>query len=271
MTRRASVLCLVIVSSVVFTSCANPYRKFYHHRQISREASTSIIPSTTEPEVYSGRDLDKDWVAMTENGFALLGYSNFNGPVQSFEKAKEQGRDVKAAVVLVYSKYSHTVTGAIPYTIQNPSQKVVTNSSGNVYGTDGGTASYSGTSTATVPGGYTTHSIPYSIRRFDQFASYWVRIKPPRLGMAFRELRSDEHAVIGRNHGLYVTAVMKGSPAFKADFFRGDIIIAIGDREIVDPASFYKAVEEYTGQEVTIVFIRNSKEQSAKVRLQSAE
>src|SRR4029453_6131650 len=153
MTRRASVLCLVIVSSVVFTSCANPYRKFYHHRQISREASTSIIPSTTEPEVYSGRDLDKDWVAMTENGFALLGYSNFNGPVQSFEKAKEQGRDVKAAVVLVYSKYSHTVTGAIPYTIQNPSQKVVTNSSGNVYGTDGGTASYSGTSTATVPGG----------------------------------------------------------------------------------------------------------------------
>jgi hypothetical protein len=56
---------------------------------------------------------------MVEDGYRLKGVSNFNGPEQGPKGALDQARKVGAAVVIVYSKHTETISGVTPLTMLN--------------------------------------------------------------------------------------------------------------------------------------------------------
>jgi S1-C subfamily serine protease len=65
---------------------------------------------------------------------------------------------------------------------------------------------------------------------------------------------------------LSVIAVIKGSPAFRSDFFKGDILRKIGDTDMYEVKDFQAALQKYEGQNVNVQFVRDSKEQEKDVK-----
>lgn len=267
MRTKRTQLTLPVMLLVGAAGCVSGFKQFYVD-QLGPNRSRAEVHAG-EPEVYSGRDPEQDFVAMVESGYILTGYSSFNGPSANLAQAKAQARSVRAAVVLVYSKYTNTVSGVTPLVINNPDQTVTTQSQGTVYGS-GGSASYTGTSTTTVPGGYSVYNIPYSVARFDQMATFWVRGKPPVLGVYVRDLTPEERAQLQRNRGVVVTAVIKQSPAFKADVLHNDVLLRIGSDDIDDVSGFMAVVPRYAGEEVDLVFLRSGESRTVRVRLNTA-
>ncbi len=205
---------------------------------------------------------------MVENGFAAIGYSSFNsGPVDA-SAALKQGKAVGAAIVIVQSRYTHTVTGSIPYTVQNPDQIVTTYSQGNIYGT-GGYANFRGTSLSTVPGGSTTYQVPYSVDRSDYVATYWVKRKPPVLGVIGSDLPDAIRQKLQTNRGVLVIAVLKGSPAYNADVLKGDVLVGIDNDSTPDARSFLDIVAKYAGKSVTLKILRDGRKMDISLTLRT--
>jgi serine protease Do len=258
--------------SLVFLAClgcvTNGHQQFYTDLLKGKAPSETshLIFHVGNPEVYSSSDPETDGLAMFENGFELIGYSNFNGAMSSANDPAAQARLVRAAVVLVHGKFSHSVTGSMPYTVFTPGKTVTTTSQGTVYGT-GGSATYSGSTSTYVPGTTSTHQRSYQIDRYDQSASFWVKTKPPRLGILPRELTPEERNLYQRNRGLVVRGVMKESPAFFADFLRGDVILRIGDDDVYDRSTYFSALDKYQGREVVITYLRAGREENKTLRM----
>jgi hypothetical protein len=202
---------------------------------------------------------------MLEDGYNLVGISLFNGGKNvNVNAALEQATKVHASVVLVYSKYTHTLSGSIPLTLPD-TQTSTTTLSGNVMD-PGGSVSYSGSAYSTTYGTKTTY-IPYSVQRFDYFAAYWIKLKPPVFGVYVQELSAELRQKIGSNKGVVVIAVVKGSPAFYADILRGDILKQIGNHEIFDPKIFVEVSSRYAGKKVEVKCLRDGKEFTKEILL----
>ena len=257
---------------LLFTGCANPYSRFYTDQlggQSIHEVR-ALITHEGEPRLYATSDHGRDSRALQENNYYRIGYSNFNASAIDSKKALRQAKKVGAAIVLIQSRYTNTVTGSIPYTVSNPSQTVTSHHSGTVYAS-GGYGGYSGTSTTIVPGGYTTHQIPYSVNRYDYLATFWVKGTRPRLGVQPEDLSDDLRRKIGSNSGIVVSCVVKGSPAFKADIMRGDIITRINDEIVSDAQSLERSLDRFAGQEVVLLTLRDGRERRVELRLNPSD
>lgn len=262
-----SKLFLIPLIILLLVGCTNPYVKYYQDRTggIDIMKSPRVIVPTGNPQLFRGGDPDVDYFRMLEDGFGLIGISSFNaGNNVNVNAALEQATKVHASVALIYSKYTHTLSGSVPWTMPD-TQTSTTTLSGNVMG-PGGTASYSGSAYSTTYGTRTTY-IPYSVSRFDYFASYWIKLKPPVFGVNVQELSAELKQKIGSNKGVVVIAVVKGSPAFAADILRGDILKQIGNHEILDPKIFGEATSRYAGEKVTVKFLRDGKEFTKEILL----
>ena len=263
---RPQFLLLFLVSLTM--GCANPYQKFYTDQLGGKRLADfpNVEPHVGEPALYTTDNMERDVRAMMENGFATVGYSYFNsGPVDT-GGAVAQGKSVGASVVIVQSRYTHTVTGSIPYTVQNPNETVTTFSQGSINGR-GGYANYSGTSLTTVPGGSTTYQMPYSVQRSDYVATYWVKRKPLILGIIVSDLPDGVRQKLQTNRGVLVLIIVTGSPAFKADVLKGDVITGIGNDSVDDKRSFLENAMKYVGKQTTLKIIREGRKMEITVTL----
>ncbi len=255
---------IVLLSSILF-SCANPFTRYY--TDLTRGTDIAKLPNIIipkgEPKLFYGTDPKRDERFMTENGYMMIGYSSFNGPSVDIRKALAQAKRVHASVVIVYSRYRNTVTGAFPLILPN-TQTSTTSLHGSIYGY-GGLSDYSGTAHTTTYGSSTVY-VPFSVNRYDYMATYWVKAKFI-LGVHVEDLSPELKRKIGSNKGALVCAVVKNSPAFKADILEGDVIKKIGDIRIYDAKSVAEAVRQYKGQKVTIIILRDGKEIKKEVLL----
>jgi hypothetical protein len=254
------------IMSIFMVSCTTPFSKFYHDETGGADITkmSTVIISKDEPKVFHGSEEKKDSLKMLENGYSLIGYSSFNAGNVDEDGAITQAKKIHASVVMLYSKYTGTVSSMLPLTLPN-TQTSTTSLYGNAYGYGGYTA-YSGTATTTTYGTKTIY-IPYSVRRSDYFATYWVKLKPPIFGVYIKELTPEIKYLIGSNKGMLVYAVVKGSPAFEADILEGDIIRKIGDTYIYDKNSFRWAVAKYEGEKVNVIVLRDGKEITKSIKL----
>jgi S1-C subfamily serine protease len=254
---------LIIVGT--FVACAsNPYSRFYVSSAQPGRAAT-VSPRATI-EVLHGNDPDQDFLPMLENGYAFLGSSNFNGPAARARQALEQAQQVGATTVVLYGKYSGTVTGSVPIVLPNQPTTATTSEHGTVTG-PGGTAVYSGTAVTTVSGGSTTYNIPYRVVRYDQFASFWARAKTPILGVYYRDLNQDERSALQRNRGVVATAVVKGTPAFAADILRGDILLQVAGTDVLDVNHMNSLMQANAGRLVVLQLVRAGVMKTLNVQL----
>ncbi len=259
---------LAIILCIYLSSCVNHYQSFYQDK-LNGQPVTSLPmyePTIGEPQVIIGKNIETDNIDMLENGFYSIGYSSFQAANATREAAIDQAKKVHAAAVVLYGKYSHTESGAIPVVISNPSQTVTTYHSGNISGS-GGSATYTGASTSTVPGGSTTHLIPYSVNKFDYGATFWIKTRPPALGIFTDNLPPERKQELQRNTGVIVVAVVKNSPAFYANILRGDVVVKIGDTPVGDGKHFSSMSRDFLGQTVPIELIRGKEAKTITVRI----
>ena len=251
---------LIFTIFLTLSGCAsNPFSKFYTDRIGGRDVTklNHVILPTSEPVVFRGGEVhEEDSIAMMEKGYIMLGFSSFNAGNVNENNVKTQAKKVHASAVVLYSKYTNTVSGSMPLTLPNTT---TTNTSvyGNVYGS-GGYVNVSGSGTSTTYGTKTTY-IPYSVRRSDYGATYWIKAKTPTFGLIPRDLKADARKIIGTNKGVRAYAIVSKSPAFYADIFKGDILLKIGDADIYDGETYTSALKKYSGQKVDVHIYRDKK------------
>jgi hypothetical protein len=256
----------MLLLSLLACGCAGPFGQFYYDLtggvDITELASVAI-PSE-EPKLLRGSDQEKDAYRMLEDGYGIVGYSSFNAGNVNEKGAIIQAKKVHAAVVLVYGQYTNTVSGAMPLTLPD-TQTSTTSLYGSAYGY-GGSTTYSGTAYTTTYGTRTTY-IPYSVRRYDYLATYWVKLKEPILGIHGCALTDEVRQEIGSNQGALVHAVITGSPAFRADILRGDVVKKLGKVDVSDVESFQKALGQHAGEQVTVEIMRGGQTLRKEIKL----
>ena len=136
--------------------------------------------------------------------------------------------------------------------------------SGNIYGLGGGFASYSGSGMTTTYGTQTTY-IPYNERRYDYYATYWIKrdIEGLPIGATLVELPKEIRQKMGSNKGLLLLAVIKNGPFYMADIISGDVLLKIGDKDTYSKDAF-ETIDSYKGNEVDVVIWREGKNNNKK-------
>jgi len=257
-----------LVSSIlliIITGCSNPYTQFYtdYSGGINVLNDPRFIISKGEPRLFGGSTIEQDRQRMLEDGYVLLGASSFNAAEGSQRDAIRQAKKIHADTVIFYQEYRNTQSGSIPIT--TPDMQTSSHS-GSIYGS-GMSASYFGSST--TYGSKTTY-MPYSVDRYNYLATFWIKAKPPRLGIHFRDLTPKERAIAGTNKGTFIGVVVKNSPAFEADLLPGDIIQKFNEVEIVDGEHFSSMFGRYEGRTIRLEISRQGKKIVKEVTLSSS-
>lgn len=246
LSRTAIFLFLVIASG-----CAHPVTTYY--KDVLNGENLSKIPSIekcAEPELVLV-NTDKDYISFEENGWIVIGASNWNGPlIVTDTAAKEKALENKACLITYFKKYDKTVSGNMPLVLPN-NQTSYTNYSGNV-----GNKPIYGTGTTTTYG-TTTSYIPYSVDRYEHEIGFWVKKTKFRLGIKAAELNDEARKIIQSNKGVLIELVIKNTPAYNADILKDDIIVKIGDVKITDLASFHATLESTKSGPIQFSLTRN--------------
>lgn len=239
---RKACLFFGLLVLLAMPGCASPFSEFYHDNTGGQDVTKlpSFETSNAEPILTRGDSPDSDIEKMVEDGYGMIGYSSFDigKAIVNEKEALLVARKIHASVVLVNSHYARTVTGTIPIPITSK---------------DGSSVYYL--------------YIPYKIDRFNYFASYWVKMRPPGFGAYVKDLTQEQRARISGGKGVYVNIVFKNSPAFNADIIKGDIILSIASADIYDAKAFVEAVDQNAGEEVEVALSRDGKEIVKKVKL----
>ncbi len=261
----------VLLLSLITAGCtSNPYAQYYTDKTkgIDIEKSGRFIIPTENPIVIRGTDVQKDHIHMMEEGYALLGFSAFNSPLVDENDAIVHAKQIRAGAVVLYSNFSHTNSGALPFTMPNV-QTSNTQLSGSAFGS-GGYANYSGVANTTTYGTQTM-MVPYNVNRYDYTASYWIRRKTFQLGVFVNPMTDEQKQTLQSNKGLQILAVAKNSPAFFADVLRGDILRSIGGKETYDVDTFKEALRLNKGKAVSVIIYRNGQELTKNIQLNDEE
>lgn len=105
---------------------------------------------------------------------------------------------------------------------------------------------------------WATALVDKHIDHYDMMATFWKKADPNKtiLGALTEALRRDMWEQLGTRTARIVTAVIGGSPAYLAEIWEGDVLIAINGQKIVGEAGYGSLLEKYQGQEVTITLWR---------------
>lgn len=204
----------------------NPYIKNYVNKG---RPAIALQPDPDGPKIYRGKDQVADYKRMLENGFDMVGYSSFRGLDVAPEKATEQAKTIKADLVLVYAEQKASTPASVQIEQARKAKKAQNQNEA--------------ASADTL--------MPQDQKLYEYFASYWVKLAPPLIGVHVEANTKDE-----KPFGLRVVAVVKESPAAKATIQEDDVLTRIGDVALDKPAALTQAAQRYAGQTVEVLYMR---------------
>jgi hypothetical protein len=226
--------CVGLAACLAFGACASTsFEEFFtdfsdQWHGLPAPSGTVSVASVSHPADVS------DALEMFSEGYAFIGVSSFNGPLENNSSVLANAQKIGAEKVLVSSRYTDTRTGSISIPT---TRAVTTTESGTVSasGRDGLVAgSYAGTSTTYVP---TTTMLPWQVQRYDQTALYFAPLGPSCLGIWLLEPTDAERLAAGTNRVATVAAIREGSPAYLADILAGDLLVSINGQTVANNAS----------------------------------
>jgi hypothetical protein len=177
------------------------------------------------PKVYRGEDQGDDYQRMLENGYDMLGYSEFVAGADVPPTLLEQhARAINADIALVYTR----LAGEVPASVQVQQMREQAKKG----------------ETPDVAEADAKDSYKY-------FASYWSKLQPPLLGVHVMGPAEDSET-----DGLKVIAVINDSPADKAGIQNGDVLKRLGDVTLKSPSALTQAAQRYAGQTVSVDYQR---------------
>lgn len=249
--RRLFAVCVLLLAG-----CANPYAQFYRGIPDARlRPSYEVVQG--DLQIYGTDNFDRDTQALMRRGYSPIGQASFNAAANQVSESqlRQQAKKIGAHVVLVASKYTHTVSGAVPLAIP---QTTTSYSSGSAtaYGSGGVVNAYGSGTTTTY--GSQTMMMPYSVARSDFSAMFFAKTKA-RLGIYPRAVDDETQKRLQTNTGISVLVVSEGTPAFVADVLPGDVILGIGTDSVQSVEHFYKLLDKYQGQTTVFKIDRGGK------------
>lgn len=205
----------------------NPFSLSYVE---SKPSNAKRLVTNAEPKLFTGKDKIVDKHRMDERGFELIGYSDFQAGDVAPEMVIPQAKKVNADTVLLYTERANSVPASVRMQQMRDAKKAGQ--------TDNAAISYK------------------------YFASYWAKLAKPSLGVHVKVPEKDEQV-----EGLVVLVVMEGSSAQAAGLMADDTLVSIGDVQLMKVEDLSKAVQQYAGQEVEYVYIRDRMRHQAKLTL----
>lgn len=235
-----------LIVALFLQGCASGFKEYYTPYS---DASLFVVPlePNRQPDVIevSHADIRPLVDKYYEDGWIMLGESSFWGPNGSSSQAQTQAKSIGAHKVLYTYWLQGTSTGSIPITSPTYSSTSGTVSSGGAYG------SYTGTTYGT-----STTYMPISVTKYNFLAVYISPRKyKPVLGINSRRKSPAEQTESGNINGIYVTLVVRNSPAAGAGILPGDTILKFNNK-VIDENTFNNNLHGFAGENVTLEIIR---------------
>lgn len=219
----------------------NPYATSFVSRN---RPAVALQPDPAGPKLYRGKVEVEDYQRMLSNGFDMLGYSSFEAGDVSPDLLADQAKKIKADLVLVYTKLTGNVSTNAQ--LQQMRRQALEQEAKK----------------DSAPDGASGKLLPQEQARYAYFASYWVKLAPPLLGVHVTKTEQKDSAA-----GLKVIAVVNESPADKAGIKDGDVLTRIGEIELNKPEVLTQAAQRYAGQTIDITFQRDGNSSKTAVTL----
>jgi hypothetical protein len=247
---------IILAIALLVSACANPYSQFYRGTPDAR-LRPDYLPTTDELKIYSTNDMARDIKTLMRKGFLPIGESSFNAGTGSVSRAqlRKHAQKIGAHAVLISSRFTHSVSGAIPLAVPTTTTSYSTGT-GTAYGPRGSITAY-GTGSTTTYGTETTW-VPYTVNRADFNAVYFVKAKA-QVGIFAEALDDETRRRLETNSGVRVGVVAEGSPAFEADVLPGDILILFGGQAVRSVEHYHELLRQFTGNSVELVLNRDGR------------
>lgn len=247
---------VIFLLTLAIAGCANPYAKFYQGMPDAR-VSPNYVQSNEALKIFSTDDFKRDIKALIRKGYQPVGESAFNAGSDAVTETqlREQAAKVGAHAVLVSSKFTHSVSGAMPLTLPNTTTSY-SSGSATAYGSGGSVTAY-GSGTTTTYGTRTTY-IPYTVNRSDYNAVYFVKSKA-KIGFLTEPLDDETRRKLESNSGVRIDVVVEGTPAFDADILPGDILVSFNSTAVRSVEHYQELLQSYSGDSVDLVLNRDGR------------
>jgi membrane-associated protease RseP (regulator of RpoE activity) len=176
---------------------------------------------------------------------------------------REQAAAVGAHVVLVASRYSHTISGATPLTIPSRTTSVSTGTA-TAFGR-GGAATAMGSGMTTTYGSQTV-MMPYTVQRSD-FAVLFFAKSRSRVGIIAVPIDDATRRRLETNYGLRVEVVTENSSAFQANVLPGDVLLSVAGEPVSSWQNFVAILDRREGSTVAFEFDRDGRRISKEIEI----
>ena len=185
------------------------YKKNFEYRKSSEEV-----------RVVETNDINKTANSMTEDGYKVLGVSEFNERKLPETAFLSQARKIGSSFVVVYKQG----VSSVPYDKYDD-----------------------------------LNDLDYAFHYYVAFyVKDNLHNQPNMLGIQMNEIPSESRVKYQRNTGAYVTNVIKGTKAYNANIIPGDVIIAINDIKVMNSQELdnIKNIELKTTKNLNLTIIR---------------
>jgi hypothetical protein len=235
---------LLLVSSVAFSD-ENVFEKNY---QIQSPKGFQSFSKNLNTKMMRGWAQKTDKFKMLEDGYDLMGHSNFTGPYTSPNLALQHAKLIKADMVLLYDRQINDSSRA---TIIKKAREKARKANrvkevGNL------------TEIEINDDDLVDENVMYEIN-----ATYWVKLPKPTFGAHFIKLNSDIEAI----NGVQIIAVIKGSPAEIAGILRNDSITSIAKQPVNSPDDLISAIRKNKGKLIEVGYLRGGMQSKVNVKL----
>ena len=226
----------------------NPYTKNYTARAgVQQPAAPSAAP-----KAFRGGNREADYQRLLEDGYDMLGSSSFQNADVDPQMFVELAKKVGADLALVYP----TSLTEVPAALKLQQAKARTKAEAKTR------KEMEGEEFRIEKDAPTGELIGLVSHFYEYYATYWVKLPAPLLGLHVNEQPASEEAP-----GLPIVAVIKGSPAAAADLRKGDIVLKIGEVETKTGDALVKEVHANAGKKIEITFLRDDRLMQVDVQL----
>ncbi len=240
-------LATMAIAPAAAAEAGNPYQEHFVPHALAKAVP---LPPPPSPTLFRGSNFQADELAMLENGFMLLGASIFADGGADARQAVEQGKRVSAAAVIVYGRSFEVFPGRpLPWWPNLPDPPLEAGAKGAGIGE----SMIAAPPPAALAAGYA--------------ATYWRRVEPTIFGAVLRALDRDEQARMSRRTGAVVEAVRVCTSAQAANILRGDVLLAIDGKPILDVAAIDPYLDSIAGRKIHVDLLRNGRPRTIEVQL----
>ena len=235
---------LLFISNVAFSD-ENVFEKNYQIQSPKGFQSFSKNPNT---KMMRGWAQKTDKFKMLEDGYDLMGHSNFTGPYTSPNLALQHAKSIKADMILLYDRQINDSSRAtiIKKAREKAKKANRVKEIGNL------------TEIEINDDDLVDENVKYEIN-----ATYWVKLPKPTFGAHFIRLNSDIESI----KGVQIIAVVKGSAAAIAGILKNDSITSIAEQSVNNPEDLIGAIKKNKGKLIEVGYLRGGKPSKVKVKL----